>query len=245
MAKKKTGYRAFLNLTNVQRTMLYRRANRGNKQAQAQLIAFTRQLAKETNKRMLQLEKKDFAYYHAYNNIYHYTFTMYDGKKRLKLPNYFHNKKTGEWDWSAIKLQNEQATKFLKSNYSKAEYVNDMEQYRIDKLIELGSLPEEIRQSKNGTLPQEIYENRGQDFYKNFLRFLGSEEMRTAINEYGTSDILVEMIWVAYSEKNYSLQMIASALDDYLDKSNDVTFDEAMERIGIKIEDYRRRKPTS
>ena len=71
--------------------------------------------------------------------------------------------------------------------------------------------------------------------------------MSASIDQYGTSDVMVKMMWDAYNNNGTKKKQFASvmgkALAEYLDDK--ITFDEAFERVGIKIEDYYTGRPSS
>lgn len=79
---------------------------------------------------------------------------------------------------------------------------------------------------------------------KEFLKFLGNEEISAAVDEYGDSEIIVEMLYDAYKKGgSNALKVMRGALTEFLGRR--ITFDDAMQRVGIKVEDYFRGRPTS
>lgn len=222
------GYKNYLKLDARQKNLLYRHARKGDKVAQATLVAFTRQLADQANKRLRELEKAELNYYKAYNSASYFLFTEYEGGTRFKRSTIFLKNN----DWDAIELQNRQAEKFLNSSLSTVKGVREAETRRIEILHERGIITDDIIDHKS----------KGYLYAQSFLRFLGSEEVRATVDEYGTSDVVVEYLYSAF-RKGQNTIFIQRALAEFLD--NQITFDEAMERIGIKIEDYNSRRATS
>lgn len=196
-------------------------ANRGDKSAQKALLSYTRSIKTEVNSRLRELEKAHLDYGKTYNNVLFFTQTEY-GKNRFQSPTAL------DMDWVSMSLQNDIGYKFLNTMSSTKEGAKLAEQHRIEALRELGKIPRNMKK----------YQER------EFLRFLGQEEISATLDEYGTSEVLVEAFYTQY-EKNgsESLTKISHAVTEFL--ANRITFDEAMERAGIKIEDYYSGKPTS
>ena len=157
----------------------------------------------------------------SYNNIQFFLNTEYNSN-RMQTP------KTLGYDPYEMMLQNEQGLKFLKSKVSTVKGARAAEKFRITRLQEMEVIPENFGYRKN----------------KEFLRFLGTEEVSAAIDQYGTSDIVVKMLWDAYQkDTSNSISILRKAFAEYL--AGRITFDTAMERSGIKVEDYYSGRPTS
>lgn len=212
----------YIKLSTRQRRKLAIKAHRGDREAQASLLRYTMDIKKEVNHRLSLLERNNMAYGKAYNNVLYFTQTEY-GTNRFKNPN-----QIGRTNWYDMALQNDIGYKFLNSMTSTVEGAREAEKHRIKRLKELEVIPEEITPRRE----------------KEFLKFLGNEEISAAIDEYATSDIVVEMMYDAYKKGGrQSLQLMRTAMTEFL--ANRVGFDEAMERVGVKVEDYISKRPTS
>lgn len=214
-------YQDYLKMTSRQRRKLALNAKRGNIEAQKQLTQYTREIKAEVNKRLRELEKSNLDYGKAYNNLLFFTQTEY-GSNRFQSVSKLDN------DWYAMSLQNDIGYKFLNTMTSTKEGARTAERHRMDRLKELEIIPEDIAPRRE----------------KEFLRFLGNEEISAAIDEYGTSDVIVEMFYDAYKvQGTQALNILKTSMNEWL--ANRISFDDAMLRTGIKIEDYISRKPTS
>lgn len=241
-----TLYEEYIKLSKRRRLRLKERAEKGDVAAQQRLLAYTRALAEETNRRLEELENADMAYGKHYNNLFNFTAIEYEST-RVAVPT---EGKHNTWgididDWGQMEKQNEIVRKFLNTQESTVEGAKRAENFRLDKLEEYEILTSEVN-----------FDRRKE---KEFLRFLGSEEVTAAIDEFGTSQPIVDAIWDIYSVNNKygyrwkkkrnlnALKTLQIALAEFLDASsvNRITFDQAFERVGIKIEDYYRKRPTS
>lgn len=204
----------FLQKSKRQRRALARRASRDKKFAK-EYRKLTSELKVQVNKELRNLKRANLDYGNAINNIIGFTQTEYK-KNRLLSPNELDN------DLDAMIIQNEQAYKFLNSGWSNVKKARDTEQHRIDRLKEMEVLPE------NFTRRRSI----------EFLRWLGTEEVTAAIDEYGTSDVIVEIAYDVYKrEGKDGLRTLSYALAEFL-ANKKLGFDTVMARRGIKIEDY-------
>lgn len=214
-------WREYLQMSSRQRRKLALQANRGDSGAQKALLSYTRAIKTEVNARLLKLEKAHLDYGKAYNNVLFFTQTEY-GKNRFQSPTAL------DMDWVAMTLQNDIGYKFLNTMSSTTTGARQAEQHRLEALRKLGKLPEKMKRHQE----------------KEFLRFLGQEEISAALDEYGTSEVLVEAFYKKYKEDGSNgLTKISHAVTEFL--ANRISFDEAMERVGIKLEDYYSGKPTS
>lgn len=203
------------------RTKLIFKAEHGDADAQRQLLIFSTAIKVETNKRLRGLQRRGLAYGKAYNNIMNYLNTELDSHRAL-------SPKELKFDWYDISLQNNIASKFLSSYVSDPNQAREVENKRMNKLIELGIF--DIKDSRRNM--------------RKFLKFLGNEEVSASIDEYGSSDKVIEMFYDAYKGGGKSaLKTLQLALLEF--KAREITFDQAMERVGIKIEDYFSGRPTS
>lgn len=214
----------FNNLSKRQRLNLTRKAARGDKASIDLIRSFTNEIKVEVNARLRALRKAGMAYGPAYNHLMSFTDTEYESTRFMS----FNELKGDVYD---AMLQNEHGAKFLKSEYTTVAGAKRAERHRIEKLQELLSLPEDFSYRTN----------------KRFLKFLGSEEVSASIEQYGTSHLVVQMLWDAYNGKKVKKlqapKIMKKALTEYL--SGRIDFDTAMERIGVKVEDYFDSKPSS
>lgn len=206
----------YLEMNRRQRRALARRAEHGDKEAMKVLRKATWNLKVEVNKRIRALKKARLDYGSPVNNLMYFTQTQYRTEKLLS-PNELNN---DAWDMA---LQNEQALKFLRNEGTIPEVARDRESHRIKRLMEMDALP------KKFTRRTAI----------EFLRWLGSEEATAAIDEYGRSDTIVEMAYDMYKKQGTTgLNTISKAVADFMANKKAITLDEALERVGVKIEDY-------
>lgn len=210
-------YEDFLSMNKRQRRSLYRRAERGDRKALKEYARYTNLLKVETNKRLRALIKSRLDYGKFVNNVLYFTQTEY-GRNRLLSANEL------EGDIYSMMVQNEIALKFLNSKQSTVAGAREVEEKRVEALTESGRLPEQFMQSKRRA--------------REFLRWLGNEEVTASMDEYGRSDVVIEIAYDIYSKQGKTgLRTLSRALTEWL-SDNRMTFDEAMERIGVKVEDY-------
>lgn len=206
----------YLNMSKRQRRALARRASKGNKEAQKEYAKLTNALKVSVNKKLRELKRANLDYGNVYNRIINFANIEYK-RNRLLSSNELDN------NYDDMLLQNEEAYKFLRSGWAGVVKARSAENYRIKRLIEMEALP--INFSRRSAIK--------------FLRWLGDETVTAAKDEYGTSDIFVEMSYDVYLKKGEAgLTTLARSLDEFLDKTNAKTFDEAMLDVGIKVEDY-------
>lgn len=213
----------YTEMSKRQRNNLFKRALSGNDRALRQYLQYTREIKKETNSRLAKLERANLDYGATYNNLMYLLQSEFDSN-RLKSPTAL------GFDLFEMELQNKAAVKFLNNKKSLVRNVRESEKYRIEALQELGVIDEKFSMRNN----------------REFLRFLGNEVVSATIDEYGISDPVVEMIYDAYIKNNKNSNVfiiMEKALTEFL--ADEITFDRAMERVGIKVEDYYSRKPTS
>ena len=214
----------YLRLNKRQRGDIARKAARGNEGAMRTLISLTRSIATETNDRLRRLERAKLNYGSSYNNVIFFTNTEYD-TNRLQMPSALNK------DPYAMLLQNEIAYRFLSAKMSTVSGARNAERFRYARLQELNVIPKDTSYRKS----------------QEFLRFLGNEEISAAVDEFGSSDIVIQAMYDRYQQVGINgptgIGILRQAFTEFLDHR--ITFDEAMERAGIKIEDYKNRKPTS
>lgn len=220
-------------------TKMVRQAARGNREAQKKMLEYSWAISTETNMRIQELRDVDKLYGGRYNRLQYFFDTEYYGEdfeSKAATPVQLH------LDWYSMRLQNDQATHWLTTDVSTVSGQIAREKHRLAKLHELEILPSSY-----------TYEDS-----EEFLRWLGNEEVSAAIDDYGTSDTAVEMfrdVWM--NEGKQGLRLLQKSFVEYqaarqLEKLNQPipsgyarSFDEAMLRRGIKVEDYMRGKPTS
>lgn len=210
-------------------TQLTRKAARGDRQARSKLLRYSWAISTEANKRFDALEKADKAYGGGYNRAQFYLQIQYDDilrgrADRARTPVEL------RLDWYGMREQNDQLVHWLTKSISTVEGQIAREKHMLNSLKELNIISDNVS-----------YEDS-----EEFLRWLGNEEIQTAIDEYGTSDEIVEAFHDMYQQKGKrGLDILSRAFVEYYATRNNnnptVTFNEAMERVGIKIEDYKGR----
>lgn len=204
----------YASMTRVQRTQLYRRASQGSVIARRQFYALSALLKKEANKRMYRLERANLDYGKNYNFISYFLQTQHDTNR---VP----SAKQLNYDLGEMFTLNEVVLRFLNNKSSIVKNARSSEWHRIQTLKEHQILPESFDRKKN----------------VDFLKFLGNEEVSGTMDEYGTSDVIVEMLYDAYQKNGAEIfPILKRALNEFL--ANRKTFDEAMEEAGINVEDY-------
>ena len=211
----------YLELSTRQRRKLAFKAHRGDKGAQNALLSYTRSIKTEVNTRLRALEKSNLDYGKVYNQVQYFTQTQY-GTNRFASPSALNK------DWYDMALQNDIGYKFLNTMTSTREGARLAEKHRLDRLKELDIVPSNIGRRRE----------------KEFLRFLGNEEVSASIDEYGTSSEPVQMFYDVYDrDGTEGLKALSYSLTEHM--AGRISFDEAMERVGIKVEDYRSGRRTT
>lgn len=204
----------YASMTRTQRTQLYRRAAQGSVIARRQFYALSALIKKEANKRLYRLERANLDYGKNYNFISYFLQTQHDSKR---VP----SAKKLNYDLGEMFTLNEVSIKFLNNKTSLVKNARSSEYHRIQTLKEHNILPESFDRKKD----------------VDFLKFLGNEEISGTIDEYGTSDVVVEIMYNAYQKNGTGIfPILKRALNEFL--ANRKTFDEAMEEVGINVEDY-------
>lgn len=234
MARKMAGWEQYAHLTRRQRNSLERKARKGDETAMAQFKAYSKSIREATNRRLDALEKSGLDYGSAYNNIMHYLDTQFDGRNRVPSMAQMGNN-TEEVRW-----MNDYAVKFLNNKLSTVKGMSISNYHRVKKLQQYEVLPTEVTDSKSGETRKADYRD-----FDGFLKFLGSEEVSTAIDDYGESDIVVDMLWDYWNKHDgehnaTSIGMMKMALAQYNAGMKD--FAAAMREVGVKIEDYKHRR---
>lgn len=213
----------YLELGTKKQNKLARDAERGNIEAIRQLKQYTNEIKTEVNKRLRSLEQSGYDNSKQYNDLVYFTQTEYNSNR-------FQSPKSLEYDAYSMKLQNNIGIQFLKSNRSTVKGSKESDNYRLKRLQEMEVIPKNIGKRKATA----------------FLKFLNNEEFTTSIDEYGKSDVVVDMVYDVYEKDGLNgLNILKRALAEHFANPKKVTFDEAMERVGIKVEDYIIGKPTS
>lgn len=193
---------------------LFRRAQAGDVAAVNQMMAANDQLVKIVNSRLRQLERKGFDYGGAYNNLIHYTQTEYDGKRLVKSAKL-------ENDIYAVYDQILQANKFLSMKSGSVEGQEEILNNKISVLKNMGIFSKDYAFST----------------MKRFVKFLGNEETREIVEEYGNSLINLAMIKDAFFSRRNTTAALKRAFAEYLAQTNGSakTFDELMARLGVDV----------
>lgn len=219
MAWRRAKWEEWANYTRKTRANIEWQAVRGNLGAQRLLREVTENIRSTANYRLKKLEEYGLDYGGVYNDATTYL-TITNKKNR------FATAKQLSYDYSKMASQAEVGIKFLRSEMSHWQKALEQQEFRIKTLKEHTTLPEDFTR----------------DDQEQFLRFLGNEEVSAAIEEYGNSDIIVDMIYEETKKDSNQYRVIQIALNEYLGGSK--TFVEAMKDAGIRIQDYINRDST-
>lgn len=222
-------WQQYVKMSVPARRRIKAKALAGDEKALKNLISVSNSIAKAANQRVYRLEKAGYDYGKNYNNLINFTMSNYN-TKRLKTA------KSLKYDVYQLFDQTEIARKFLRGKGTTVSGAKEIERYRIDTWKEKGIIREGFTRKEE----------------EDFLRFLGNESVTGAIDAYGTSDTIVEAIHDKYIDaKRAGGENATNAVFRILEKSlaefnaGSITFDIAMERAGIKIEDYRTGRGTT
>lgn len=167
------------------------------------------EVKKAVNYKLYTLEKSGYDYGSTYNNLMAMLNIITDSNRAKTL------KQLGVDDFIT---QTEHGIKFLKSPTSNIMEMRRQENARISRLKELDVLPSNFTRSKE----------------KEFLRFLGDEATRGVIDDYGTSDVIVEFAYDVYREEGIrGLNRLRYEFTKYLSTKTTES-----EQARIKGEDY-------
>lgn len=191
------------------------RASRGDVSAQRALISATDQLKSMVNANLRALERGNWDY-GAYNYITNFTQTEYD-TNRLK------TSKALDYDWYNMRLQSEQAIKFLTRRGHNVQEQKEVLIGKRDWLISEGIVPK-------GTSLNKV---------KGFLHILDWEESQAILSEKkGASEQIEDMMYDAYQKAGFDESVLRKEFTAYLAQrgsENGYTFDVAMERLGVEL----------
>lgn len=219
-------------------TKLTRDAAKGDYYARSKMLRYSWAISTESNKRIAALEAANKAYGGRYNRYMYFLETEHEalGLSQDIPPTKARTPVELKLDWYAMRLQNDQAVHWLSTDVSTVEGQVSREKHRLERLreLEIVDMDTSYREAEE------------------FLRWLGNEESSAAIDEWGSSEQAVEAFYDIYKEQGIRgldiiskqfLEFKAYRQSSYSDRrryfSNaPKTFDEAMERAGIKIEDY-------
>lgn len=206
------------NYTHKSRANVLRLAKAGNKDAQKMLMDVTKNIRSAANYRLSKLEEYGVDYGGVYNDATDYT-QIVTGTNRFPTP------KMLDYDYTKMFEASEVGLKFLRREMSHWQKMVKQQEYRIQALQKHTVLPEDFTRSDE----------------ERFLRFLGNEEVSSTIEEYGRSDLIVDIIYEETQQKgDKQFGIIQLALTEFLSGSKG--FVEAMKDAGIPIEDYFRRE---
>lgn len=208
-------YLSWITMTQKERENLYVDSFT-NKKSRSLFNKISTSIRVETNKRLRDLEKKGFDYGRTYNNLMRYLEIEQD-MKRIPFM-----KEVGN-DIDELMTINEQARKFLKSNYSKVLF----REAQLSKRIEYFDTEEKYQDMMKGWRKKEK---------KEFIRWLSNEEVSFAMDEYGTSDetliILADAFHESYHQTN-GIRTLSRAMLEF--NAGEISFDEAMKQVGVNI----------
>ena len=195
-------------------------ATKGDREAQQLLFSINNEIAREVNKRLIGLEKTGYDYGIGWATAVNYTQVMYESNR-------FAYSKNMDDDYYQMSQQTQIGIKFLGSESSTVEGQKAIAERRIRKFREKGILDETVSDRRA----------------KNFLKFLGNEEVSETIESYGRSETVIEMLWDAYQLKDNTKKKMLKALGEYLTVDEKTgrhlkDFKQTMEELKIDISKY-------
>ena len=195
-------------------------ATKGDREAQQLLFSINNEVAREVNKRLIGLEKTGYDYGIGWATAVNYTQVMYESNR-------FAYSKNMDDDYYQMSQQTQIGIKFLGSESSTVEGQKAIAERRIRKFREKGILDETVSDRRA----------------KNFLKFLGNEEVSETIESYGRSETIIEMLWDAYQLKDNTKKKMLKALGEYLTVDEKTgrhlkDFKQTMEELQIDISKY-------
>ena len=195
-------------------------ATKGDREAQRLLFSINNEVAREVNKRLIGLEKTGYDYGIGWATAVNYTQVMYESNR-------FAYSKNMDDDYYQMSQQTQIGIKFLGSESSTVEGQKAIAERRIRKFREKGILDETVSDRRA----------------KNFLKFLGNEEVSETIESYGRSESVIEMLWDAYQLKDNTKKKMLKALGEYLTVDEKTgrhlkDFKQTMEELKIDISKY-------
>lgn len=195
-------------------------ATKGDREAQQLLFSINNEIAREVNKRLIGLEKTGYDYGIGWATAVNYTQVMYESNR-------FAYSKNMDDDYYQMSQQTQIGIKFLGSESSTVEGQKAIAERRIRKFREKGILDETVSDRRA----------------KNFLKFLGNEEVSETIESYGRSETVIEMLWDAYQLKDNTKKKMLKALGEYLTVDEKTgrhlkDFKQTMEELQIDISKY-------
>lgn len=195
-------------------------ATKGDREAQRLLFSINNEVAREVNKRLIGLEKTGYDYGIGWATAVNYTQVMYESNR-------FAYSKNMDDDYYQMSQQTQIGIKFLGSESSTVEGQKAIAERRIRKFREKGILDETVSDRRA----------------KNFLKFLGNEEVSETIESYGRSETVIEMLWDAYQLKDNTKKKMLKALGEYLTVDEKTgrhlkDFKQTMEELKIDISKY-------
>lgn len=210
-------YLSWISMTQKEREELYVDSFT-NKKTRSLFNKISTSIRMEANKRLRELEKKGFDYGKTYNNLMRYLQIEHD-KNRIPFL------KEVDGDIDELMTINEQARKFLKSNYSRASFRKE----QLDKRIQYFEMEDKYKDMMEGWTRREK---------KAFIRWLSNEEVSFAMDEYGTSDETIVILADAFHNsygKTDGMSTLRRAMLEF--NAGEISFNEAMLQVGVNIED--------
>lgn len=207
------------------RARLFHAAEHGDKQAQAVFKNVARQIKTEANKRLRGLERHKYDYGSAYNNLVYYLQTELHSNRVLSYTALRKN-------YSDLYYMTEQALKFLKNDFSDWKNMEANEMWKFENIRK-----KQLSGENKLTKDTRAFIGKSYKQAKEFLKFLGNESISASIEATGQSDVLVEAMYDQYEKYGKDIfSVMELAFGEF--NAGRITFDVAMKRTGIKIEDY-------
>lgn len=217
-------WRDYQKLGRTRRSALAKRAEK-NTAKRRELISYSRSVRSAVNYRLKSLRKAGFDYGSAYNNFMHYLDTQYETNLAPAISKFENIAELAEF--------NEYAIKFLKSHESTITGQREMTKARVNVLKDYEILPATI-EDEFGNFRDSNYRD-----FDDFLRFLGTEEVVTSIDEYGVSEVVVDFLWDEWNDNHDDVDnmfMLRVALAQF--NAGKISFNELVAKRGRNLEDY-------
>ena len=190
-------------------------ALKGNTRAKYALRLRGDEFANIVNTNMEQLEKEGYNYGNAYMLYEQFTDNIMSLGK-------FSTTKELQKDWVAIGEQLMVASKIMSYKDSTVAGQRAIEVKRISTLRKMGVFP------KNYSIKNA----------RKFLSFLGREETKEILGEYGNSQEILPKLYKAYTNRKNTVEKLSKAFNEYLSqrgKKNGYDFYDMMEKLGVTL----------
>lgn len=223
MARDRYLYKEWLAMSQKQREALYLKALDGDKVSLSQFRKISTSIRMETNFRLRSLQQGGKDYGKQYDNLMYYL-EIEHNITRVPTLRELNN------DVDEMMTVNEQAAKFLRSNYSDISYRRYVDRIRVRNL--------ELKFSMENGLDRNIFEGYTEKQKQAFLKWLDTEQASFALDEYGTSDEIIVILADAYHEASKTtngIRTLNTALAEF--EAGDINFNQAMQKVGVSISD--------